>query len=59
MEVRRVPEVFGEVGRALVDVDELDEFGVEMRVAEGAVGHEGVVEVPRVGGVVFEGVELG
>ena len=38
----------GEVGGALIDVDELDELGIQVRVAERAVGHEGVVEVPWV-----------
>lgn len=52
-----VPERGREVGRALVDVDELDELGVQVRVAECTAAHEGVVEVLR-GGAGFERVEL-
>lgn len=59
LDVVGVPDVFGEVGRAFVDIDELDKFSVEMGVPEGAIRHEGVVEVFWVRGVAFEGVELG
>ena len=48
-----------EVGRALVDVDKLDELGVQVGVAEGTVGHEGVVEMPRIVGVALEGEKVG
>jgi hypothetical protein len=47
-----------EVACALVGGDKLDELGVQVRVAEGVVGHEGVVEVAR-RGAVLESVELG
>ena len=57
-DVLRVPELAREVGRALVDVNELDELRVQVRVAEGAVRHERVVEVLR-RHAALEGVELG
>lgn len=34
-----VPDVLWEIGRALVYVDKVDELGVEVGIAEGAVGH--------------------
>lgn len=52
-----VPELRREVGRPLVDVDKLDELGIQVRVAERAAAHEGVVEVLR-RGAGFERVEL-
>ena len=49
-----VPDVGRKVGDFLVfDAGPVDEGGVEVRVAEGAVGHEGVVEVFGGCGVVF------
>lgn len=59
LDVFGVPDVFGEVGRPLVDIDELDELGIEVGVPEGAVRHEGVVEVFGIRRVAFEGVKLG
>lgn len=46
------------VARPLVDVDELDQLGVQVWVAEGTIGHERVVEVLRVVGVAFKGVKF-
>lgn len=54
---RRVPQRRREVRYALVDVDEFDELGVQVRVAERAVAHEGVVEMLR-RVAAFELVEL-
>lgn len=34
-----VPDVLWEIGRALVYVNKVDELGVEVGIAEGAVGH--------------------
>lgn len=52
-----VPELRREVGRPLVDVDKFDKLGIQVRVAERAAAHEGVVEVLR-RGAGFERVEL-
>lgn len=56
--VIRVPYVFGEVGRALIDVDELDKLRVQVRVSEGAIRHQAVVEVLGVHWVALQGVKL-
>jgi len=43
----------GEIGDTFVHIDEFDELGVEVGVAEGTVGHEGIIEVLWIVGVVF------
>ena len=40
LDVVRVPNALWKVCGSLVDVYKLDEFGVEMGIAEGTVGHE-------------------
>ena len=56
--VVRVPDGRGKVGCALVDVDELDELRVQVRVPERAVRHQAVVEVLRARRVALQRVEL-
>ena len=34
LDVVRIPELLGEVGRTLVDIDELYKFGVQVGIAE-------------------------
>ena len=53
-----IPYNFWKIRRALVDVDKLDQFCVQMRVAERPVRHERVVEVFRVRGISLERMEL-
>ena len=59
LDIQRIPYMFGKVGRPLVHIHKLYQLGVQMRVAERTVGHEGVVEMPRVSWVLFESVEVG
>ena len=42
-----VPDFLREVRCSLIDIDKLDEFGIEMWVAERPVRHERVIEVFR------------
>jgi len=49
-----IPYIFWKIGRTFIDINELDKFGVKMWVVEGAVGHQGIVEMLRVVWVIFE-----
>lgn len=52
-QVFRIPNVFGKIGDTLVHVDEFNQFGVKVGIAEGAVGHQGVIKMLWIMGVAF------
>ena len=43
-----------EVCRAFIDVHKLDKLRVQMRIAEGTVGHQRIIEVSWVLGITLE-----
>ena len=59
LQVVWVPDVARKVRRTFIHVNELDEFGVEVGVAEGAIRHEGVIEVSRVLRIALQSMKLG
>ncbi len=58
-DVFRVPYILRKVSGPLVNVHKFDKLGVQMRIAERSIGHQRVIEMLRIIGVVLQRVKLG
>jgi hypothetical protein len=58
LNIAGVPKFFWKVRCPFIDVDKLDKFGIEMWIAERAVGHERVIEMLRLILISFQSVKL-
>ena len=59
LHIVRIPNVLWEVGRAFINVDKLDELGVEMWVSERPIRHQRVIEMLWIARIPFQSVKLG
>ena len=59
LHIMRVPDVLWEVGRALINVDKLDELGVEMWVSERPIRHQRVIKMLGIARIPFQSMKLG
>lgn len=58
LDIVRVPNFPWEVCCTFIDVGKLDKFGIEVWIAERAIGHERVVEMLWLFWISLQGVEL-
>jgi len=53
LDIIRIPNMFWEVRRPLIDVHKFDKFGIEVRVSKRSIGHQRIVEMLRVHRISF------